>query len=81
MLSEHILLKAPILPLDNLRRKKKLRGREQEEGMRGRKVKWGEGCIKNEESEKWLAEKQRRCVEHRGSSIKSLKQNAQENSI
>lgn len=52
MLSEHILLKAPILPLDNLRRKKKLRGREQEEGMRGRKVKWGEGCIKNEESDK-----------------------------
>lgn len=54
LLSEYIRLKAPILPLDNLRSKKKLRGREQEEGMGGWKENgWGGwGCMKNEEREK-----------------------------
>lgn len=43
LLSEYILLKASILSLDNLRSKKKLRGREQEEGTRVRKVKLEKG--------------------------------------
>lgn len=42
LLSEYILLKAPILPLDNLRSKKKLRGREQDEGTRQKKSEIGD---------------------------------------